>query len=193
MKVVGCLPTGKRCPPLKIPISVEALWIARRSESRWSTSRKKIAFWSDGAEPITGNHRHEVVGRPCAGRTLSQCDRSNPCEALWLGMSGRGCDRGRETQPDRGPSASQTRPEFLSTSGQCRRGMSMGSLSAGSKASKIATDMKKLNRAKRARRTLATRMRSPASTAAPSCNPVCRKPCGAAGAFRPRAPEAERL
>ncbi len=108
MKVVDCLPTGKRCPPLRIPISVEALWIARRSESRWSTSRKKIAFWSDGAEPITGNHRHEVVGRPCAGRTLSQCDRSNPCEALWLGMSGRGCDRGRETQPDRGPSASQT-------------------------------------------------------------------------------------
>jgi hypothetical protein len=53
--------------------------------------------------------------------------------------------------------------------------------------------MKKLNRANSARRTLATRMRSPASTAAPSCNPVCRKPCGAAGAFRPRAPEAERL
>ena len=70
--------------------------------------QKKIAFWSDGAEPITGNHRHEVVGRPCAGRTLSQCDRSNTCEALWLGMSGRGCDRGRETQPDRGASASQT-------------------------------------------------------------------------------------
>src|SRR3984957_9247579 len=85
MKVVDCLPTGKRCPPLRIPISVEALWIARRSESRWSTSRKKIAFWSDGAEPITGNHRHEVVGRPCAGRTLSQCDRSNPCEACGSG------------------------------------------------------------------------------------------------------------
>src|ERR1700722_9731654 len=44
MNVVDCLPTGKRCPPLKIPISVEALWIARRSESRWSTSSKKDRF-----------------------------------------------------------------------------------------------------------------------------------------------------
>jgi len=41
--------------------------------------QKKIVFWSDGAERITGNLRHEVMGRPCAGRTLSQCDR-NTCE-----------------------------------------------------------------------------------------------------------------
>jgi len=38
--------------------------------------QKKIIFWSDGAERITGFLRHEVVGRPCAGRTLVHCDRS---------------------------------------------------------------------------------------------------------------------
>jgi diguanylate cyclase (GGDEF)-like protein/PAS domain S-box-containing protein len=42
--------------------------------------QKKIIFWSDGAERITGFLRHEVVGRPCAGRTLLHCDQSN-CEA----------------------------------------------------------------------------------------------------------------
>jgi len=42
--------------------------------------QKKIIFWSDGAERITGSLRHEVVGRPCAGRTLLQCDQ-NTCEA----------------------------------------------------------------------------------------------------------------
>jgi len=41
--------------------------------------QRKIIFWSDGAERITGYLRHEVVGRPCAGRTLSQCDQ-NACE-----------------------------------------------------------------------------------------------------------------
>src|SRR5271170_6750605 len=41
--------------------------------------QKKIILWSDGAERITGNPRHEVMGRPCAGRTLSQCDQ-NACE-----------------------------------------------------------------------------------------------------------------
>ncbi len=41
--------------------------------------QKKIVFWSDGAERITGHFRHEVVGRPCAGRTLLQCDQ-NTCE-----------------------------------------------------------------------------------------------------------------
>lgn len=42
--------------------------------------QKRIVFWSDGAERITGSLRHEVVGRPCAGRTLLQCDQ-NTCEA----------------------------------------------------------------------------------------------------------------
>jgi GGDEF domain-containing protein len=42
--------------------------------------QRKIVFWSDGAEPITRNLRREVVDRPSAGRTLSQCD-CNPCEA----------------------------------------------------------------------------------------------------------------
>jgi diguanylate cyclase (GGDEF)-like protein/PAS domain S-box-containing protein len=38
--------------------------------------QKKIIFWSDGAERITGFLRHEVVGRACAGRTLVHCDLS---------------------------------------------------------------------------------------------------------------------
>jgi diguanylate cyclase (GGDEF)-like protein/PAS domain S-box-containing protein len=42
--------------------------------------QRKIIFWSDGAERITGNLRHEVVGRPCAGRTLLQCNQST-CES----------------------------------------------------------------------------------------------------------------
>jgi PAS domain S-box-containing protein len=29
--------------------------------------QKRIIFWSDGAERITGNLRHEVVGRHCRG------------------------------------------------------------------------------------------------------------------------------
>lgn len=41
--------------------------------------QKRIVFWSDGAERITGFLRHEVVGRPCAGRTLLHCDQSK-CE-----------------------------------------------------------------------------------------------------------------
>jgi PAS domain S-box-containing protein/diguanylate cyclase (GGDEF)-like protein len=41
--------------------------------------QKKIVFWSDGAERITGYLRHEVVGRPCAGRTLLHCDQTS-CE-----------------------------------------------------------------------------------------------------------------
>lgn len=41
--------------------------------------QKKIVFWSDGAERMTGFLRHEVVGRPCAGRTLLHCDQSK-CE-----------------------------------------------------------------------------------------------------------------
>jgi diguanylate cyclase (GGDEF)-like protein/PAS domain S-box-containing protein len=40
--------------------------------------QRKVIFWSDGAERITGYLRHEVVGRLCAGRTLLQCDQ-NAC------------------------------------------------------------------------------------------------------------------
>lgn len=32
--------------------------------------QKKILFWSDGAERITGHLRHEVVGRSCVDRSL---------------------------------------------------------------------------------------------------------------------------
>ena len=42
--------------------------------------QKKIVLWSDGAERITGFLRHEVVGRPCNGRTLLHCDQSK-CES----------------------------------------------------------------------------------------------------------------
>jgi diguanylate cyclase (GGDEF)-like protein/PAS domain S-box-containing protein len=41
---------------------------------------KKIIFWSDGAEQITGHLRHEVMGRLCEGRALLQCDEPD-CES----------------------------------------------------------------------------------------------------------------
>src|ERR1700751_3102518 len=40
---------------------------------------KKIVFWSDGAELITGHLRHEVIGRSCVGRALLHCQQ-NGCE-----------------------------------------------------------------------------------------------------------------
>jgi diguanylate cyclase (GGDEF)-like protein/PAS domain S-box-containing protein len=39
--------------------------------------QKKIIFWSDGAERITGHLRHEVVGRCLNAEPLLHCDR--PC------------------------------------------------------------------------------------------------------------------
>src|SRR5258708_6848272 len=41
---------------------------------------KKIVFWSDGAEKITGHLRHEVIGRSCDGGALLQCDQPD-CES----------------------------------------------------------------------------------------------------------------
>src|SRR5579862_5077171 len=41
--------------------------------------QKKIVFWSDGAERITGHLRHEVIGRTCVGEALLHCDQPG-CE-----------------------------------------------------------------------------------------------------------------
>ena len=41
--------------------------------------QKKIVFWSDGAERITGRQRHEVIGHSCVGEALLQCDQPG-CE-----------------------------------------------------------------------------------------------------------------
>jgi diguanylate cyclase (GGDEF)-like protein/PAS domain S-box-containing protein len=41
--------------------------------------QKKIVFWSDGAERITGHLRHEVIGHSCVSETLLHCDRPG-CE-----------------------------------------------------------------------------------------------------------------
>lgn len=40
---------------------------------------KKIVFWSDGAERITGYLRHEVIGHSCVGEPLLHCDQPG-CE-----------------------------------------------------------------------------------------------------------------
>lgn len=41
--------------------------------------QKKIVFWSDGAEAITGHLRHEVIGRSCIAEPLLHCDHPG-CE-----------------------------------------------------------------------------------------------------------------
>lgn len=41
--------------------------------------QKKIVFWSDGAESITGHLRHEVIGRSCVGEAVLHCDQPG-CE-----------------------------------------------------------------------------------------------------------------
>jgi len=41
--------------------------------------QKKIVFWSNGAERITGHLRHEVVGRSCVSEPLLHCDQPG-CE-----------------------------------------------------------------------------------------------------------------
>jgi diguanylate cyclase (GGDEF)-like protein/PAS domain S-box-containing protein len=41
--------------------------------------RKKIVFWSDGAERITGHLRHQVIGRSCVQEALLHCQQSG-CE-----------------------------------------------------------------------------------------------------------------
>jgi diguanylate cyclase (GGDEF)-like protein/PAS domain S-box-containing protein len=42
-------------------------------------ARKKIVFWSDGAERITGHLRHEVIGKSCVAEPLLYCDQPG-CE-----------------------------------------------------------------------------------------------------------------
>ncbi len=41
--------------------------------------QKKIVFWSDAAERITGHRRHEVIGRSCIAEPLLHCDQPG-CE-----------------------------------------------------------------------------------------------------------------
>ncbi len=41
--------------------------------------QKKIVYWSDGAERITGRPSHEVIGHSCIGEALLQCDQPG-CE-----------------------------------------------------------------------------------------------------------------
>jgi diguanylate cyclase (GGDEF)-like protein/PAS domain S-box-containing protein len=42
-------------------------------------THKRIIFWSDGAERITGHLRHEVIGRSCIAEPLLHCDQPG-CE-----------------------------------------------------------------------------------------------------------------
>ena len=41
--------------------------------------QKKIVFWSDGAERMTGHLRHEVIGRSCVGKAVLHCQQPG-CE-----------------------------------------------------------------------------------------------------------------
>ncbi len=41
--------------------------------------QKKIVYWSDGAERITGHLRHEVIGHSCINEALLHCDHPG-CE-----------------------------------------------------------------------------------------------------------------
>lgn len=41
--------------------------------------QKKIVFWSDGAERITGHLRHEVIGHSCISEPILHCDQAG-CE-----------------------------------------------------------------------------------------------------------------
>jgi two-component system cell cycle response regulator len=41
--------------------------------------QKRIVFWSNGAERITGHRRHEVIGHSCVGEPILQCDQPG-CE-----------------------------------------------------------------------------------------------------------------
>jgi len=38
---------------------------------------RRIVFWNDGAERITGYLRHEVIGRHCGPNLLEHCDETN--------------------------------------------------------------------------------------------------------------------
>jgi diguanylate cyclase (GGDEF)-like protein/PAS domain S-box-containing protein len=41
--------------------------------------QKKVVFWSDGAERITGSLRHEVLGHCCISESILHCDQTG-CE-----------------------------------------------------------------------------------------------------------------
>ena len=41
--------------------------------------QKRIVFWSEGAERITGRLRHEVIGHSCVQQALLHCQQSG-CE-----------------------------------------------------------------------------------------------------------------
>jgi diguanylate cyclase (GGDEF)-like protein/PAS domain S-box-containing protein len=41
--------------------------------------QKRIVLWSEGAERMTGRHRHEVLGHSCVGEPLLHCDHKD-CE-----------------------------------------------------------------------------------------------------------------
>jgi diguanylate cyclase (GGDEF)-like protein/PAS domain S-box-containing protein len=80
MKIFECIAAGQRMSAFEDPEICRSLLESLQVGVCVVDLQKKIIFWSDGAERITGNLRHEVVGRPCAGRTLSQCDQ-NTCAA----------------------------------------------------------------------------------------------------------------
>jgi len=44
---------------------------------------RRIAFWSDGCERITGYRRHQAIGRSCGDNLLMHCDEQHDdlCEA----------------------------------------------------------------------------------------------------------------
>ena len=46
---------------------------------------RRILFWNDGAEEITGYHRHEVIGRFCQDNLLMHCDENQSV------LCGAGC------------------------------------------------------------------------------------------------------
>src|SRR5215813_12811643 len=48
-------------------------------------TERKILFWNDGAERITGYLRHEVVGRSCRENILMDCDGKS------CGLCGSAC------------------------------------------------------------------------------------------------------
>jgi len=52
---------------------------------------RKIFFWNEGAERVTGYHRHEVVGHNCRQNVLPHCD-GRACE-----FCGAACPTARST------------------------------------------------------------------------------------------------
>jgi PAS domain S-box-containing protein len=80
LEILDCRAAGQRMFAFEDPEICRRLLESLRVGVCVVDLQKRIIFWSDGAEPITGNLRHEVVGRHCTGRSLLQCDQ-NTCEA----------------------------------------------------------------------------------------------------------------